>query len=1281
MGIKDLFSRDADTKVVSLTNKTDAAENIESPDYYSARIVQKNEFEPHIDYSSASNFAKFGSAKKYYTDTITNIYTYYPFDGSFYERTEWELSASGIQKYVFEELYPRTNGYINFSYPAWGTADISLAVPSHTPSTAIRYPDDIEYITIFGGPNKDPDGGDKTLATIFQNSSSNFYDASENRESNLEFAANGNTVEWWMKKDDWLTDGSFNVQEVLFDLWASGTVLQPALPNNYGRFCITLNSCSVGSVPYSPIFLTYVSGGLTTGVPTINGIRAGFSGTNAPTTASIADGNWHHYAISIDSALGTASLYVDGEYKDYVTGHPINEVTGPLVAAVGSYYNYRNDYGDVNMESSLASPGWCKLTASVDEFRFWKTARTDKQIGMNWFTQVGGGTNEDDANTDLGVYYKFNEGISLTASVDATVLDYSGRFSDGTWTGYTAGSRNTGSAMVLAGAAKSEFKDPIIYSFHPDVVSLLNEKQALGQEYDYQNAASIYNSIPSWIIEEDNGNLSNLTQIISSFFDSMQLKIQELPSLKNVEYLSSSSKPYPFTSNALESLGFATPSLFIQADVLEAISSRDDTKEFEEQIYNVKNLIYQNIYNNLVYIYNTKGTMKSFRNLLRCYGIDEELVRVNLYVDGQTFKIQDDYKLQSLEKKFVNFAGTDRFNGTVYMTASDATESDYFPGLTLAAGTVPGPGAVPYPSRTYESQIVAPSKFPRDSTLWFDTSFISASLFGQHSVDTTDGYTWGSPDRSEFQVYLVKEELESNNAKFVLTTAASGISFPTLESPVYKDVYDNTNWNIAVKIKPAFTIHDTGSAFIDGTGIVEFQGVQTEGDFIRNEFLLTGTLSVVDYNKFSTANSKFYAGAHYTNFTGSIREKTDVKITNNRVWLSHLPSEVIRVHAKDSTNYGTKNPYNDAYASLETISSSIPEIETLALSWGYDTLSSSDGGSGPGYTAGFTVADLHTSSADRDYDLLAPVLTLSHPGRGNFFLADDTDVIQKEYLSNAKLQGPETVQSDDLVEIISNADEEIFTRESRPLDYVYAIEKGMQQVISDEMISVFGSIVDFNNLIGAPVNRYRKSYDEMDKLRGIFFSRVKNTPSLIKYVEFYKWIDGAITSMIQQLVPATANFSDKVATVIESHILERNKYWNKLPTIEVALGVPEGSARGGAERRYPWSIGHAPLPESPLPQDQNCFWWKNRADGTDDHIPAGVFENRGGIISASHSTFQRDFNSIVSFSSDGIYISDNDATNPAAIKEVIKFGSRGFITISSTDTAIEEILDQECDDE
>ena len=77
---------------------------------------------------------------------------------------------------------------------------------------------------------------------------------------------------------------------------------------------------------------------------------------------------------------------------------------------------------------------------SFDEFRFWKKARTHKEIGRHWFTQYGGGTNSkeikvvDSSNVDLGVYYKFNEGILDQGEADrrdATVFDYSGRVSNG----------------------------------------------------------------------------------------------------------------------------------------------------------------------------------------------------------------------------------------------------------------------------------------------------------------------------------------------------------------------------------------------------------------------------------------------------------------------------------------------------------------------------------------------------------------------------------------------------------------------------------------------------------------------------------------------------------------------------------------------------------------------------------------------------------------------------------------------------------------------------------
>ena len=48
-----------------------------------------------------------------------------------------------------------------------------------------------------------------------------------------------------------------------------------------------------------------------------------------------------------------------------------------------------------------------------------------------------------------------------------------------------------------------------------------------------------------------------------------------------------------------------------------------------------------------------------------------------------------------------------------------------------------------------------------------------------------------------------------------------------------------------------------------------------------------------------------------------------------------------------------------------------------------------------------------------------------------------------------------------------------------------------------------------------------------------------------RYIEYYKWIDDSLGQMIMDLFPASAIKQESIRTMVESHILERNKYWNK----------------------------------------------------------------------------------------------------------------------------------------
>ena len=129
MSIKDLFGKS--TNYVSETNEKDAFADAESSRNVKEIIEKQNSFEPQINYSDPQAFAKYGSAEMYYQSAIDRIVDFYPYDGSDKEYNEFYNNSLDIEKYIFNERYPRTNGYVNFS-----TSSISLKGGPHTIASA-----------------------------------------------------------------------------------------------------------------------------------------------------------------------------------------------------------------------------------------------------------------------------------------------------------------------------------------------------------------------------------------------------------------------------------------------------------------------------------------------------------------------------------------------------------------------------------------------------------------------------------------------------------------------------------------------------------------------------------------------------------------------------------------------------------------------------------------------------------------------------------------------------------------------------------------------------------------------------------------------------------------------------------------------------------------------------------------------------------------------------------------------------------------------------------------
>ena len=1086
-------------------NAVTASIDVESTFHIQEKKKFKQKFTPNVDYSHPENFAKYGSATKYYEDAVKRIYNLYPYDGSHAEKLSFENSLTPLEKHILDNKYPKTTGYAAFSPLGWGTK-----------STAAGDPTTKEYIFFYGGPHVN-----------------NVYHTSSLKVNNLKVDyETGNTVEFWLKKEAWPHTTNQTRYEVLLDMRSNA----PYNETNHRQLEIYLDN-NTATTKGEICILDRIDGD---GGPT-NIINACLD----TGIADIADSKWHHYAITIEKNSSnnfiTSSLYVDGAIADV----DVTESHGTLSSWAG--YNERDGetsfaalgaFAAPTIESGTALKGWYKLSGSMDEFRFWKKNRTAREIGTSYFTNVHGGTNTDtrkysaDKPVDLGVYFKFNEGITGDEVTDSVVLDYSGRISNGAWTGYSSASRNTGSAITQQ-TDSTEPPDVIIRTTHPSVVSLETELEASGTNWDATNGGSLYSMIPQWMSDEDaasSGELKNLTQILGSYLDTLYLQIQALATLKEPKYLQTGSHEASegLPSKLLNSYGFDTPEFMINQNVLSSFLSQDEKRIFEDKIHNLKNLIYRNVYNNLPAIYKSKGTEKSFRNLFRCFGVDDNLVKIKLYGDNTEVVLDDEFFSTVATKKSLDLSG---------ILHGDNRSANLFNYKTTAqeAGFIPHKSSPDVPA-TFETEILFPKFASNTKNYGALEELTKASLFGCHSAKTETDTSFADTDM-DFQVFANRDSKE--RISFMLTSSNGW--FPVLTSSYYpvstsdlKNVYDNTKWNFAVSVKPT-TYPFSRGVITSSAYTLEFYGVNYSlGDKVR-EFSLTDEMTHAKGAGFITgSNKRFYVGAHRTNFTGSILEKTNVKVLSARYWETYLENHEIQYHARDTDNFGTFHPSRNAYLFefKGKPTNHINEIDTLKFHWQFDKLDTATG-------AGRVLIDDMTSGSNPYHN------NQNYPAYGQNFEAN-SKLHSMEFINASRLQLPEDFYSSDLIQIRS-ADDTLFGPSARPNKFFYSVESSMYDIISENMMQFFASLVEYNTLIGIPVEAYRTRYKGLEKLRAIFFERIKNTPDLEKFVQIYKFIDSSLDSVIRNLVPASAATSDEVRTIVESHVLERNKHPRKFP--------------------------------------------------------------------------------------------------------------------------------------
>lgn len=1184
--------------------RKEAFENVES--YKNAeQLYQKiHSFEPQIDYTDPANFAKYGSAYFYYKGALDRVTNFYPYDGSQFEKNKFYNELLPVEKFIFNYKYPVSTGYGIISSNGWGTRDGGLDSGFGTPIDS-----NLEYITFKGGPNTGSSGTSLVSqspddASDYRNYGNRYQDSGSlyseeglpidygksTRLSNLRSNFNdGVTVEFWLKTGS-LDPATTTQKQVLFDMWNNET---PASTNNkYGRITLLLDSTAT-----KPFTFT-VESGSTTKTSTI-----GSAGMH------ITLSDWKHYAVTFYNTGSdfVTKFYVNGALDETVTtAGTLNEINSKnLMGRIGALLT--------STSASAGGPGAGKLSGSVDEFRFWKVARNSKQIAENWFSHVGGGANTDVYTGDIGLYFKFNEGITNSSSVDSIVLDYGGRVSNGFWHGYHSKSRNTGSALVSSSATHKELADPVIRTDHPRYKSLEKALLETGSHYDSTNNSSFISYTPSWIIEQHedlgNDNLKIISHIVGSYLDTIRLQASAIPEFKFLNHTSASVTPLPFANHLPQSLGLDMPDIFMDSTLRELLQNRNNKEYLQGDLTHTKNLIYQNIYNNLTDVYKSKGTEKSFRNILRAFNIDDDLVRIKVYSNNEIYEAKNNTRQVIKENSAINFDKHAHVQAVVYQrkdttnpNSSGFISGSYVNKLAPARPTYEAPYGF-----TAEADVVFPKFFKSRTN--FDRTFTNVSLFGIATVETAssdylDGINTTVPidDKAGFQVSAIREEENSKNVYFKLESSNNPYALPVLTSSMFYDVYDNQRWNLSVRIKPK---NFPFSGFVTGALSykydVIFRGVTYNLGVITNQFSVSSSLSFETGSSMATSAKRVWAGAYRENVTGSLLSKTDVLMSNVKYWTKFISDSVLDQHVLDIDNSGISGSYKNI-SGLDRRSDQydLTNQKTLALEWNFDSLTGSS-------AAGtFSTIDFSSGSAlERENNgWLGKISRYQHSGHGEGFEVSSKSCIKTKRANSFKFIDPEENISADMVQILSE-DETFFDRSETIPNYLFTVEKSMYQAISEEMLIFLAGVIDFNNIIGEPVNRYRSRYKSMEKLRSAFFRRVNNVKDVEKFVGYYRWFDEAISSIFEQLVPASMDFIPDITNTIESHVLERNKYDTKFPTLEFNVPDPTATCYGASEITYAVAVGTPTLPSSPRNTRKHTKWWKDRAERTAAEITSG----------------------------------------------------------------------------
>lgn len=879
------------------------------------------------------------------------------------------------------------------------------------------------------------------------------------------------------------------------------------------------------------------------------------SGSRTEQASFIIPNGFNHYACIFDRSRELDKVKIYGNFVLSASSDRLNEIKSIDVTNSNIYLGVNSVAGN--------TPGSNLLSASIDEFRVWSTARTPEELKVNAKRTVR-------AQDGLRLLWTLNNPAYLVDGAvtrSRYVTDFSGLEIHGQIINYQSGTRQTtGSSEIGLNPMIYETKAPILMSDHPRVDDLYQFVINNAVQYDIANPNLITKLVPNEILKmsrtgldpteelasridylsqysdyiqgisekktsESQGVLEAFLFVVAKMFDEIKIFIDQFGYLNSDSYRG---KRFPdkLLNLLLNQYGIDLSGLFNSSSLdkfLRGENVQVDGDLVTDSLEQIRGIIWRRVLNNTIHILKQKGTRESLENMFRAIGIDPD----------SNFKIREygGFNQATIENRWVRSS-----KPTPFIDLSSGTNGLQVPAMRLyASGSNISDGF-------HIEQLI---KLPNDQGRGLDMSAGRLMLPNAFS-GTWDVYS-NVRTFSSFQ--------GSPGVEWVYQPVSS--SLPPVILSLTGTFYDGKIYRLAYgrKMRTSGTFGTHVADYYLSMKAIEYDNIQgayrtDQTGSTDNDFISSGMPA-----PFVANNVNLHYGVNWT--TGSITEvahpqmpltaRSDFEIAEIHTYRTHLKDlEVSEVHDLNPFSISIDPFAKKLFKATDPIST-FSDIYPHGQLVNVVQFDQSSGSINNGTTLPIASSTL---AAQNGIELVnfAQTYTLgtgSSPIRSPWqsFLSSSLpvgvdprkyDILQYQQLT----PDWDRAGADSLNRIIvREGDDAIYPNPELLPEYDprVAIDFSVSDILNQDIILILSSLQKLGNAISTYRNRFTYDFVELQHLRKVYFKRLEQRIQMQEFFKFFRYFDDNLIDFILPLIPAKVEFLGG-RFIIEPHALERGKY-------------------------------------------------------------------------------------------------------------------------------------------